>query len=227
MLIILKLLSPLLFSFSSWFIILKKKILQATKLRRVFTVKTSFKRQGPQQREQTQGQSDDWLVPLRSRRTSVTDGGSGGRRVGREVPCEGRAGGGVRKEEPWITARLWEHSGKARAWSRGLRRANRPCSRVPARLCRRERSLQKERRSHPGQGGQPAPLPLRPLPSGPPGGQAPVPRRPAHAHGLYVSRLLCLLLLGTVPNVLLSFVTLTFFECRPVILFVVPQFGSD
>ena len=62
MLIILKLLSPLLFSFSSWFIIFKKKILQATKLRRVFTVKTSFKHQGPQQREQTQGQSDDWLV---------------------------------------------------------------------------------------------------------------------------------------------------------------------
>lgn len=107
-----------------------------------------------------------WFVPLRSR-TSVTDAGSGGRRVGREVPCEGRAGGGVRKEEPWITARLWEHSGKARAWSRGLRWANRLCSRVPARLCRRERSLQKERRSRPGQGGQPAPLRLRPLPSGP------------------------------------------------------------
>lgn len=104
---------------------LKKKILQATKLRRVFTVKTSFKHQGPQccpsqQREQTQGRRvmTGWFVPLRSR-TSVTDGGSGGRRVGREVPCEGRAGGGVRKEEPWITARLWEHSGKARAWSQG------------------------------------------------------------------------------------------------------------
>lgn len=121
MLIIFKLLSPLLFFFLVVYY-LKKKILQATKL----SVKTSLKHhQRPQccpsqQRAQTQGRRGmtGWLVPLRSR-ASVADEGWGAEWAGRcqTVPCEGRAGGGVRKEEPRITARLWEHSGKARAWS--------------------------------------------------------------------------------------------------------------
>lgn len=141
-------------------------------------------------------QGDDWLAPLRQTpwrpcqrllKRSVCDrwgcAGWAGRR--QTVPCEGRAGGGVKKEEPRTTARLWEHSGKARAWSlsRCQGSALGTLARIWGPCCVTGSVLQKERCRPPGAAGKAVSQP--PAPASPaqraPRGQAPVAVPSTHA----------------------------------------------